>query len=467
MHFDAGERLLRSAAYTLMRRRDGFPGWRAHRREFRDLVACDGARLERLVSARLSRLLAHAFNTVPYYREVWSARGFTPGPRVTAADLRHLPILTKELIRTRKADLVSNRFDVAALDTDYTGGTVGNQTAFHRDHAAGIAKLGRQWGVLERCGYRPGDRRGLVWGAERDLNPAGLRDFKRRVRDFADAQEVLCCTTIDPSDLAEYYGRVTRFRPRVLYGYPSALYAFAEFIVEQKLPPLRVERVICTAELLTDARRRLFAEVFGGEVFNLYCSREHGCLAFECDRHEGLHIDAGSVFIEILRDGCPARPGERGEIVVTDLLNYGMPFVRYATGDLATVSDGPCGCGLALPRLHSLDGRVADALIRPDGRSVAGLMIIDIYRDLEPVREVQFVQDTPTAIDLNVVLTGELTTELHDLFVTRARELMGDVTINVHLVSDIPRNPNSGKYREVICRIGQPHGRTALEEMHV
>ena len=133
-----------------MRRRDGFGNWQDHRARFRTLTTYDARQLQHFVSGELSRLLKHAFETVPYYHEMWTAGGFAPTDHVTVADLAHLPLLTKDIIRSQKADLVSGRFSTAGLDVDFTGGTVGNQTEFYRDRASGIAKLGRQWGILER-----------------------------------------------------------------------------------------------------------------------------------------------------------------------------------------------------------------------------------------------------------------------------------------------------------------------------
>jgi phenylacetate-CoA ligase len=462
-HLDSA---LRSAAYGIMVGRDGFKGWQVHRQRFRELVKHDEAQVARSTSEQLTRLIKHAFETVPHYNETWSTVGFKPSSGLTISDLAELPFLTKDTIKYRKTELVSRRYGVSALHTDYTGGTTGTHTAFYRDRACSTARFGRQWGILELCGYRPGTRRGLFWRAHRDLHTGGSA-LKRRFRRFGHAQEVLSATTVHPGDMEDFYRRLVRFRPKILYGYPSAAQQFAQFLIENELRVPPVERVICTAELLTDAQRRLFSEVFGAEVFDLYCSREQGCVAFECSRHNGLHVDAGSVVVEIVRDGRPARPGERGEIVITDLLNYGMPFVRYATGDLATVPEGRCECGLSLPRIQSLDGRAVDTLARPDGAIVPGVMLAHLFEGWDPVRAVQFIQDTPEAVELRVVLEQQLTDALTRDLEKEVRRLMGDeIVININVVPDIPPNPHSGKHQEVISRLGREVKPTFIERRH-
>jgi phenylacetate-CoA ligase len=446
---------LRLLAYDFFARRDGLGGWQRHRDEFRALAASTPAGVREHARERLRSLLRHAFETVPHYREAWHAAGFTPSAATTVRDLADLPLLTKDVIRERKTELVSRAVPVAAMHLDLTGGTTGTQTAFYRDHACRVARFGRQWGVLGYCGYEPGDTRGLVWGAHADVGAAtAARGIKARVRQFASADETICCTVMSRDDMRAYHRRLSAFRPRVLYGYPNAIEQFARFVQDEGLPPIAVRRIFCTAEALHDRQRTLFQRVFGGEVFNLYCSREHGCAAFECGRHHGLHVDAGSVVVEILANGRPAQPGETGDIVVTDLLNYGMPFIRYVTGDRATACDAACDCGCPLPLIASLDGRTADTLVRPDGTTVAGLMLDDLFVDLPAIRHAQFVQHDVSSLDVNVVLTAGVTADLTAAVIREVRSIMGpEITVRIHVVDDIPRNPRSGKYQLVINKV--------------
>jgi phenylacetate-CoA ligase len=446
--------LLRRLAYNLVPRRDGLAGWTAHRRRFHALARGTPEQVHAAALDALRRLLAHAYATVPFYRDAWRAVGFEPSSSTTFADLARLPMTTKDDIRNRKAEMISSAYAVGDLQLDYTGGTTGTQTSFYRDRPCTVARFGRQWGVLERCGYRPGDRRALIWGAHADLPAAGPATLKQRLRHFASGDEVLACAVTSAADLRNYYHRLCRVRPSVVYGYPNAIERLAACIRAERLPAIAVPRILCMAERLHERQRQLFREVFGGEVFNLYASREHGVAAFECDRHDALHIDSGSVFIEISRNGKPARPGESGELIVTDLLNYGMPLIRHATADLGVASAGPCACGAPFPTFAGLEGRVADVLHRPDGSTVAGLMLTDLLADHPSIVEAQFVQNDRTSLDVFLVLTSGEIADVAAEVATQLRPLVGpDLRLDLHRVPAIPRNPRSGKYQEVISRI--------------
>ena len=238
-----------------------------------------------------------------------------------------------------------------------------------------------------------------------------------------------------------------------MYSYPNALEEFAGFIRDNGLAPLRFDRIICTAEALHDHQRTFFLEQFGAEVFNLYCSREHGCVGFECPEHDGLHIDTGSVIVEILRDGKPVDPGEQGEIVITDLMNYGMPLIRSGTGDLAIAAEGPCPCGSPFPKLSGLCGRLADGIVLPNGAWVQGIMMADLFIDEPSIALSQFLQDDPGTLDVHVVVTGTPREGLYQALEAEVRTIVGrDIGIRITRVADIARNPRSGKYQDVISR---------------
>jgi phenylacetate-CoA ligase len=451
------DRFLRATAYDILCRRDRISGWKPGRDALLASIRKQPPDLSRDADAALQKIVMHAYDSCPHYRGLWDDVGFRPSALRGAEGLADLPFLTKEIIRERKASMVSDRFAAEDLELSYTGGTTGTQTSFYLDHACKVARVGRQWGMHELCGYKAGMRRALVWGVHEDLPSRGTRHgFKRWFRRYASAQETLACTVMDEHLMREYHGQLLRFRPQVMYGYPSALAELGRFIEEQGLEPIRVRTIITTAERLSPASRMHLQRLFGGEVFALYGTREYGCIAFECARHEGYHIDVGSVALEIVKDDRPARAGESGEIVVTDLLNYGMPFIRSRTGDRGALSAEPCACGNPLPLLRSLDGRVSELLYRPDGSRVPGLMLTDLFMELPAIRYQQFVQESIDRLEVRLVVAGPLSETLRSQVVREVRTIMGEeIAIHIRLVEDIERNPRSGKIEEVVCKVNR------------
>jgi len=451
------DRWLRSLGGQVLAVRDGVGGWGRYRQEFLQTCTKSPASLTQSVGMKLNRIVRHAGEGSPYYRTAWKGLQLPPVGKFATEDLELLPLINKETLRARSRELVSDGLSSSELIESYTGGTTGIQTKIYMDPKCRINRIGRQWGVLQRCGYRPGMRRALIWGVESDLLPKNIgASLKLAFRHYAASDEVLCCTVMNDDLMREYYARLRRFRPEVIYGYPTAVARFAAFILREGLASIAVSSIIVTAERLIDDDRALIREVFGGDVFNIYCTREHGCMAFECGAHRGLHVDAESIHVEIVRDGKVLPRGQSGEIVVTDLCNYGMPLIRYRTGDLGALSPEPCPCGLGLPLLSSLDGRSTDSLVRPDGSVVVGLMLSDLFMGEPSIRAAQFVQERLESVDVLLETTNGFSQDVASRCRAEVQTLMGpDVIVSIRPVAAINRNPTSGKIQEVICRIGR------------
>jgi len=442
--------------YEFYASRDGYHNVISHKNAFQHLIHKSPNDIHNISSEALSKLLIHASQTSAYYRKILQNENLRPFPTSNTDILKNLPFLTKDIIEKNKYEMISNKFNEKDLVMSLTGGSTGTHTSFFRDYDCTANRMGRQLAILELCGYFLGDRCGLIWGVHEDSgSPESAHNYRVLLRKFASGKETLCCSVMNEEQMAEYHSRLIKFKPKILYGYPNAMTTFAQFISEEKMHPIRVEKILCTAERLTDHQRKILTDVFHGEVFNLYCTREHGCIGFECAKHSGLHLDIGSVYLEIVKGGVVVEPGTSGEIVITDLLNYGMPFIRNKIGDRGTLSPTPCDCGNPLPLLQTLDGRETDMLYRPDGSLVSGVMLVDMIPDEHAVKAMQFVQNSIHEIDLNLVIDSTIyTSETEAKILFELRQFMGEsMAINLNIVSDIPRNPHSGKYQEVICRV--------------
>jgi len=207
--------------------------------------------------------------------------------------------------------------------------------------------------------------------------------------------------------------------------------------------------------MLLEHERAVIEQAFGCRVGNRYGCEEVGLIAAECEHHRGLHVNAEHVIVELLRaDGSYAAPGEEAEIVVTDLVNRGMPLIRYRIEDMGVASRVSCGCGRGLPLIEKVIGRVADFLLRRDGSFVAGVSLVEKTVTVFPgVEQLQIVQEALDVFVLNLV-TGPgygraaeagLRGVIHEQF-------GADVTVHIRDLRRIPQERN-GKYRFAICKV--------------
>lgn len=407
----------------------------------------DRSRLQQLQLERLRSMVAYAYEHCEFYRR----RGVGP-PRIdTIEDILDIPILTKADIGGQELALLSSQFDPGALIGAKTGGSTGvalrvffDETCQKKRNAAAMRTDG--W-----AGWEPGALIGALWGT-----PPIPSTPKEKLRNLLhDRVFYLDTMRLDAATMGEFATQVRRRRPPMLFGHAHSLFIFARFLRDCGLLVPRMRGIISTSMMLIESERRVIEQVFGCPVTNRYGCEEVGLIASECEVHHGMHLNSEHVFVEfVLDDGSWAAPGQEGRIVVTDLINHGMPLIRYAVGDLGVPSDRACRCGRGLPLMEALTGRSADFLRRRDGSMVAGISLVEkTLTAIEGIEQLQIIQNRLDEFVLNVVPGArydeeserELRQVMHDVFGSDSR-------IEVAKVERLSQERNS-KYRFSICKI--------------
>lgn len=405
--------------------------------------------LERIQLEKLNRLLSHARETVPYYKNL------PAGELESLTDLESIPFLEKEDLRENAQQLCSTKQGLKPRPKT-TGGSTGAAVTL-RKSAEGMAReLAATWRGYSWAGIDIGDKQARFWGVphgKKDRLRAGLIDFvanRKRLSAFAFSE----------SDFGVYLKKLEAFNPKYFYGYVSMIRQFAEYIERENIcHSIKLSGVITTAEVLSQVDRERIERVFGCKVYNEYGCGEVGTIAHECGSG-GLHINAENILVEVVDDkGNRLADGEAGEIVVTDLVNYSMPLIRYKIKDFGEFANRPCSCGLSLPCLERVYGREYDYLINSRGELFHGefflYMVENISKSSEIVRGVQFVQYPDLSIVVRLVGNHLDKDFFTDYFRETITEKMKDtIEVSVDLVPEIDRE-HSGKLR-VVKRLSAP-----------
>ncbi len=341
--------------------------------EYRRTQFWNLSRLHELQIERLRRLTEHAFRHCPFYRQRWNEAGISPAQLQTPADFAVLPILEKVDLQANWAEMIAQNYPQAQLIRNQTGGSTGQPVVFYLDRDRLESRMAATHRHDEWAGLQMGDRRAVVWGAPRDLPQPG---FKHRMRRWLMGEQLWLDTShVAAPQIETFLHEIQKFRPKCLIGYAGGLVLLSRYIRERGITPFTPRSIISSAEVLTPADRQLIERAFGCPVFDRYGSREVAVVASECDQHAGLHIMSEGIFLEVVRHGSSVQGEELGSIVVTDLLNYGMPMIRYRIGDTGQMSVGDCACGRGLPRLQAVAGRVTEFIVGADERLVSGVFL--------------------------------------------------------------------------------------------
>lgn len=422
----------------------------AVRRGLEDSQWWSADQLRALQLDRLRALLVDVAAHVPYYRALFQRLGFDPSTVQALGDLQRLPLLTKADIRADPDAL--RHAHATTLARFNTGGSSGEPLVFFIGKERVSHDVAAKWRATRWWDVDIGDPEVVVWGSPIEL---GAQDKLRAWRDRLLRTQLLPAFEMSDAKVDGFIQAIRARRPRMLFGYPSALSHIARHARKTgvRMDDLGIRVAFVTSERLYDEQRADISAVFGCPVANGYGGRDAGFIAHQCP-HGGMHLTAEDIIVEIVdAHGQALPPGQLGEIVVTHLATRDFPFIRYRTGDMALMDDARCACGRGLPMLREIQGRSTDFVVAADGTVMHGLALIYILRDLAGVQAFKIVQETLHHTHVQLVTTAEFRDDAAAGVVSGFKRRLGaDVRVTLEQVAAIAPEP-SGKFRYVVSRV--------------
>ncbi len=403
---------------------------------------------------KLKDLILHAQKHCLFYRKRFADAGIDSISFQSLDDLSKIPLLNKAEIRQNLADMIWKDCP-GGLHRYNTGGSSGEPLIFYFDRrrqaydAAARALTHRWWGI------DIGDKELYLWGSPLEITK---QDHIKDLRDWLTNQLLLSAFDLSQNMTPNFVEKIQKFKPKCVFGYPSTIALFCELTSKQgyDLTNDGIKVVFSTAEVLYDHQKEIISKAFGGiPVVDGYGSREGGFISHECPKGS-MHVIDQNIIVEYLREGKPVGPGEDGEIVVTHLENWAMPFIRYRTGDVAQSENRICECGRHLSVMRKIQGRTTDFIVTPDGRWQHGLSLVYVIRDIPGVAEFKIIQEAIDEVKLLLRIHENLFPENgKNLIIEGFKKRMGqEVNVNIEMVDEIEKDA-SGKYRYVVSKVAE------------
>ena len=387
---------------------------------------------------------------VPFYRDLFAKLNFSSSKIAELEDLQQLPLTDKSFIRTHLEQLKSDH--TAGLSRFNTGGSSGEPLIFYIGKKRISHDVAAKWRATRWWNVDLGDPEIVVWGSPIEL---GAQDRVRQLRDKVIRTRLLPAFEMSEPKLDAFIREIRNMRPKMLFGYPSALSLIASHAQRRSIVmnDLGIKTAFVTSERLYDYQREKIETVFGCPVANGYGGRDAGFIAHQCPSG-GMHITAEDLIVEIIDgDGKVLPTGEAGEIVVTHLATNEFPFIRYRTGDVGILSDEFCPCGRGLPLLKEIQGRSTDFVVAHDGTVLHGLALIYTLRDLPGIAEFKIIQENRERTCVQIVKEEGFQQECETLITSAFKKRLGEeVRIDIEYLGEISKE-KSGKYRYVVSHV--------------
>lgn len=438
------------AGYKWHKRRFGGV-FEAQVKEFKDRDGYTTEQWQEYQTVELRKLLIHAIETVPYYRELFKKEGFTKESFSTfeLSDLPKLPFLDKNTYRqigtTTLLSTIQEPDGIFLPSSGSTGTPTKTMTSAinHQRVTAGNEARIRNW-----AGVTQNDPRGMIGG--RRIVPGGNPKPPFYRYNLVEKQVYLSPYHISKSTAPNYLEGLKKYGATYMNGYAASNFVLARFFDELGLDAPQMKAVISSSEKLTQEMRDTYQKVYGCKTYDAYSSVEACCLISECE-HGKLHVSPDMGIIEFLNDdGEPAKAGEMAEMVCTGILNYNQPLIRYRMKDLAVLSDEKCACGREMQVVKEIVGRIEDLVIGRDGREFA--YFYNVFVNLPNIIEGQVVQNDYEDFELNVASQNGLSEAEKETMIKRMESQLGEINVKINEVASIPRTKN-GKFKTVVSKV--------------
>lgn len=439
-----------SSLYQFMRRYI-YPGQKEIRRRSRELEATQWlprSELESIQLKKLQRLVIYAYEHVPFYRKLYQRENIYPQDIKSLKDFQALPFLTRDDVMDHGEDLISTGYRGPVYE-GRTSGSTGTPMQFIMDKSAAWLAT---YAFNARCrgwyGVRPGDKRAFVTATLEDYPNWPLRE---RLAANINRNRYLNVRTMTQSTMQIFAEMLVKWQPAVIRAYPSALAIFAYYLKERGITNIIPKLVETTAEKVTPSQRQLFEEIFQAPVADHYSSLEILSYAYQCP-NGGLHVNE-DCYLELVGNGQVVNLGQMGEVVVTSLNQYAMPFIRYKNGDVGIYEPDGCSCGRGMPVLREVVGRNCDLLVHIDGHVVHWSPVTAIMMPWNKVRQYQIYQPDRENLEVRLLCKEKVDTAYLENIRKELLPCFGDsMKISVKLVDHIDLTPG-GKHRYVISEV--------------
>ena len=387
-------------------------------------------------SIRLKKLINHAYSTVPFYKKLFDNNRLHPNDIKSIDDISKIPVIDKDLLKQNTYhNLISKKYNINNILPVKTAGSNGTPYLFYIDHSFDQFRKAQ---FLRP--YLTNGKRLLDNTVSFSVNKAMERKWYQRIGIIPETK------IFSGTDISIQLKAIEKLKPDIIQGYGSVLNLLAVKILEENIPVPKPRLIFTDSELLMPEMRESIEKAFCKKIIDIYGTWETDNIAYECDHHNGYHVAIDSVIMEFLKDNKPVKTDEEGEIVVTVLNNFAMPFIRYNLHDMGSFSSKPCTCGRTFPLMNQIKGRANDYLYTEEGKRLS-IFSLGRFASLAPnVCEYQIIQENFNLFTLLIVPNKSYNNEGEKVIAPVIKEFFPSAQININLVSSIPREP-SGKFK--------------------
>jgi len=395
---------------------------------------------------KLQLLVNHAYNTVPYYNDLFNKYKLKPEDIKTKYDLNKIPITTKATIKKEGIErFTSTSFPKKEIINASSSGSTGEPLFYlntKKAYSMNIASSLRGW---YWTGYRLGDK--FVKLSQ------NVRDLKlKKIQDKITNNLYLASDPLTDSNFEFILKKIEEYKPNIIRCYPDPLLFLARYKTTRNIYKHKPHAIATTGNTLFAETRKEIEEAFGCKIFDAY-NCEGNSVVFECPTHTCYHSTEEYGISEVIDEEGNNITNGVGRLISTDLHNFAHPFIRYDTQDLIEIDNTPCKCEREHLKILRILGRDNDVITSKTGRkfivhNFTGFFQIDSKELNRSVEQFQIRKTKNEKIKFLLVVNNRYNNNAKS-FIQNYWEKQFEQSVDIELVNKIPLT-KSGKRRFII-----------------
>lgn len=403
----------------------------------------------------LKDLLLYAYEHTKYYNEIFDEINLIENWEVNWSNFNKIPILTKEIIKLRFNDLISNEKSYLKHYTNTSGGSTGEPILFYQDNKYFQNNFGNKilFGLFND--KFPGDKEIKLWGSEQDILEGSI-GLKEKIINYVYNRKLINSFVLTEEKIEEFIYFLNQCKPKQVWTYSDSIYEVAKFILETKRVIFSPPVIITTAGMLYPDMRSVIQRAFANSmILDQYGSREVGAIGMETDGREGIRIFEHSVYVEVYNSFQKKFfNNKEGELIITNLTNRVMPLIRYNIGDIGYVEECHESYNGCFKVIKNLQGRTNCHIYKKDGSLVHGEYFTHLFYNIEWLKTFKVIQKDYFELEILMVIKKNQEMNQSDIenIIKKIEAIMGKCQVDFKIVDNIPKL-SSGKYQYVMSEV--------------
>lgn len=405
---------------------------------------------------KLQELISYAYQNVSFYKKLWDNHNVNIYIS-KIEDLEKFPIVDKAMLQEAiKNNEISkeyiNRLDTKEIVWQSTTGSSGKPFKFPVDINSENHKNALRRRLYKWYGIDYDTKWVKFWRG------SYKKSLQEKIKEYLTGQYRFCIydpkypkeTQLSDERIKEFIIKLNHIKPKVMDGFPSALKEIAKYILKNNIKlDFQPLSIVTGAELLVNEDRELIAKAFNATIYNRYGGTESSIIAHECEyqakNEHYLHIQEDRLILEL---------DKNNELIFTDLTTSSLPFIRYKNGDICYIDTNyQCKCGRAFSVITSIEGRVNDLFVLPNGDKISSHIWQNYMKKCEGIEQYQMIQESLELITINWLKNEKLFKKDEFEYVQNLIQgALREFQIKWNEVSIIDVGIG-GKFRQHICRV--------------